>query len=626
VLSIDYELSGLGDLQTSLDAYLDNHLAFAELRTQWITTLAENPEMSSSAVRLLYQQPPGRHLPEERALTLKRIVETAIDDEPDDWTVVLDENESNDAPSVEISLGETFSPGYVLKDRFVLEELLGRGGIGVVYSALDRLAERNNTGTDRVAVKLLREEFRSKPDLLEALQREAMQAQKLSHPNIARVHDLDRDGETCFLIMELLEGVLLRTMFSRLEPSTLSRERAIRIIAGMCRGLAHAHAKGLVHADFKPGNVFVTANDEPKIFDFGFAQDALPLRSNEASLKTRPKVLHAITPAYSSCNRLEGGSPVFSDDVYSLSCVIYELLAGRHPYDRKSSLVVRELNLQPERVVGLTGLQWRTLMTGLKPSRQNRGIEIHDLQEAFARRAPVQADPPVKARSRRSKLIRRAIIAILLGAGLVFGSTQLDTSLISSSLLDLVREPEPVPDTRSTVDIGASDTSTALPTANPEETPDIVLDIGVSGSIASDLMQSDSALTLAPGTDSDPATTEPTVILNGFQLDSAEYVVRENAAALAVQIYRQGDLADPANVEWTTFADSAEPQSDYVSFFRRAVQFAAGEQSKTIFIPIVSDNSPESAENFRIALSRPGNDMVLAEPFTATVTIIDDDI
>jgi vacuolar-type H+-ATPase subunit B/Vma2 len=101
--------------------------------------------------------------------------------------------------------------------------------------------------------------------------------------------------------------------------------------------------------------------------------------------------------------------------------------------------------------------------------------------------------------------------------------------------------------------------------------------------------------------------------------------VREDAAALAVQISRQGDLSGTANVEWTTFAGSAEPQSDYVSYFRRAVRFTTGEEMKTIFIPIVSDDTVEAAENFRIALSRPGNGMVLAEPFTATVTIVDDD-
>jgi hypothetical protein len=84
-------------------------------------------------------------------------------------------------------------------------------------------------------------------------------------------------------------------------------------------------------------------------------------------------------------------------------------------------------------------------------------------------------------------------------------------------------------------------------------------------------------------------------------------------------------LSRRASVEWETVADSAEPQLDYVDFNRRLVQFAAGEATRTIFIPIVSDTTAESDESFQVALSRPGGDMILAEPFTATVTIIDDD-
>ena len=116
------------------------------------------------------------------------------------------------------------------------------------------------------------------------------------------------------------------------------------------------------------------------------------------------------------------------------------------------------------------------------------------------------------------------------------------------------------------------------------------------------------------------------IVVPSFQLDSAEYLVQENATVVAVQISRQGDLSSPASVEWTTFSGSAESQLDYASFFRRQLQFAAGEETKTIFIPIVSDATAESDEDFQVALSTPGGDMILAHPFTATVTIIDDDV
>ena len=120
-------------------------------------------------------------------------------------------------------------------------------------------------------------------------------------------------------------------------------------------------------------------------------------------------------------------------------------------------------------------------------------------------------------------------------------------------------------------------------------------------------------------------TTNPALPTPAFRLGAAEYVVQENSVALAVQIDRQGDLSSPANVEWTTYAGSAESQLDYAGFFRSRVEFAAGEASKTIFVPIVSDNDAENNESFRISLSRPADDMILAQPYSATVVIVDDD-
>ncbi|MDH3533952.1 MAG: serine/threonine protein kinase, partial [Gammaproteobacteria bacterium] len=175
----------------------------------------------------------------------------------------------------------TINPGQVLKNRFVLEELLDRGGIGVVYKARDLLRQSAAAGSDRIALKVLREDFRGEPQLLKSLQREALQSQGLSHPNIVRVYDFHQDGETPFLTMELLDGELLRTTLAKYRPSTMPRARALRIVAGMCSGLAHAHAHGIVHGDFKPGNVFLTARDEAKILDFGLA-DAAPAAGGQA--------------------------------------------------------------------------------------------------------------------------------------------------------------------------------------------------------------------------------------------------------------------------------------------------------------------------------------------------------
>lgn len=677
--------SDLNDLQNSLDAYLDKQLAFSELRTHWIRTLADNPGMRNSAVRLLYQQPSDRYLSEGRALTLKRIVETAIHDDVDDWTVILHEEEDesvvpDDAASEKrpasaerviqshalspftktrvsraINTARTTPvPGDILNDRFVLEEQLGRGGIGIVFKARDQLREETNAGPAEIALKVLSEEFRNSPDMIRSIQRDTLRAQSLSHPNIIRVYDLHHDDENWFLTMELLDGELLKSLLSRSQPSAVPTELALRIISGLCLGLAHAHANGLVHADIKPGNIFLTAGGEPKIFDFGLAQVAAPDSSSTAA-GSRPasKAMRAVTPAYASCNRLEGGAPGFSDDVYSLSCVIYELLAGRHPYDRKSAVVVRELDLQPARCPGLTDLQWRTLATGLRPSREDRTTELFDLKEAFTRRKPSKRPnaPTVETvveKRRRGGTAMFGIAGLLIGAGIMAGMAVLGIQAVPTEFVDRARESALVQNFQSM--LGIEPSGSTLPAAPiPQESPDK----GIQDSIAivdsstptidtlealqSDVVESEPVIVQSNEATSDMqesagAATEklgPSIgtasLTPGFRLGAAEFVVQEDSVALAVQIDRQGDLSTPANVEWTTYAGSAESQLDYAGFFRSRVEFAAGEASKTIFVPIVSDNDAESNESFRISLSRPAGDMILAQPYSATVVIVDDD-
>lgn len=674
----------LNDLQNSLDAYLDKQLAFSELRTHWIKTLADNPGMRNRAVRLLYQQPSDRYLSEGRALTLKRIVETAIHDDTDDWTVILHEEDDSVIPdgttaeerptsTERVVKSHTLSPfakprakkatnmarktpvlGDILSDRFVLEEQLGRGGIGIVFKARDQLREKTNTGPVEVALKVLSEEYRNSPEMIRCMHRETLRAQSLSHPNIIRVHDLHQDGEDWFLTMELLDGELLKTLLSRSKPSAVPTELALRIISGLCLGLAHAHASGLVHADIKPGNVFLTAGGEPKIFDFGLAQvTASNSSATDAGSRPTSKVMQAVTPAYSSCNRLEGGAPGFSDDIYSLSCVIYELLAGRHPYDRKSAVVVRELNLQPARIPGLTDLQWRTLATGLRPSREDRTTEVFDLQEAFTRPTlTIEPSPPaVKTVVEKTRYTRAAVSGItglLVGAGIMAGIGVLGVEAVPSKFVDPAGESKVVQASQSTLDVEQSKSSLGeapIPLGSPDTTTKGGIAIVDSSTPSIDESEALRAGTVEPEPEialvnKGPSDTQASAVAAtetlgpgnaaallppGFRLGAAEYVVQENSVALAAQIARQGDLSSPANVEWTTYAGSAESQLDYAGFFRSLVEFAPGEASKMIFVPIVSDDDAETNESFRISLSRPAGDMILAEPYSATVVIVDDD-
>ena len=645
------------DLQASLDAYFSEQLNFDELRTQWILTLAENPEICSDAIRLLYQQPSNQTLTDDRALALKRVIEASFRGGPDDATVVLEASATTEpvrrvattqAGKTHVRPPRELRPGQILKERFVLEEQLGRGGVGIVFRALDRLRGPAGDGRGKIAVKVLRDEYQANSTLRAALQREALQVQALSHPNIVRVHDFHEDSETRFLTMELVEGELLSAVFSRLRPAALPRGRAMRIIAAMCHGLGYAHERGLVHADFKPGNVILAAGDVPKILDFGLAHAATTEGGPEivSSTGKATKPLQAVTLAYSSCNRLKGGTPEFSDDVYSLSCVIYELLAGRHPYDRKTALVARALNLQPKQINGLTELQWRTLAAGLRPSREDRAAEVNDLQEAFNTTSPLRAlKVPAAQNKRGERASSSSVVRFLFAVTLVSAAAMLFFQFAPAKYVDPIRDSEPIQKLQSTLFDRANESVVIAQQLSPQSfadveiRPDTVTAAPVSPlPLAEEPTEDVNDRVAESDNDHDLINAEAQPVLpeeltpaglstkaRAFELDAAEYFIPESGTALAVQITRQGDVSSAASVEWRTIADSAEPGADYANLGRRLLHFAAGEENKTIFIPIVSDAFVERNEYFRIALRQPGDNTGLAQPYAAIVTIIDDD-
>jgi serine/threonine protein kinase len=264
-------------------------------------------------------------------------------------------------------------PGSIVKDRFVLEEELGRGGMGVVYRARDLRKEEAQDRNPWVALKLLNEEFRRHPESLKALQRESRKAQQLAHANVVAVYDFDRDGGNVFMVMELLEGQSLDRLIRDHEASGVGVERALRITRDLCRAMAYAHEQGVVHSDFKPANAFLTRDGVVKVFDFGIARAAK--RADNVSGSTTlfdPGTLGALTPTYASCEMIEGLEPDPRDDVYAIACVCYELLTGKHPFNRLSAVEARNKGMVAKRPKGLKRHQWRAILHGLEFNREKR--------------------------------------------------------------------------------------------------------------------------------------------------------------------------------------------------------------------------------------------------------------
>jgi len=228
--------------------------------------------------------------------------------------------------------------GGMLRDRFVLDRELGRGGMGAVYRAVDR--RRLDAGSTRpyVALKLLHGEFSAHADALRSLETEARRTMELAHPNIVTVHDFDRDGAHAFIVMELLDGRSLDAVLYD-SPDFAGSPAAFSAIRQILTGLAFAHARGVVHSDLKLANLFFCDDGTVKVLDFGIASAA---RAGEYD----PAALDAMTPAYASPERLRGAPRDPRDDLYGLACIIHLLLTGNHPFGRLSALDAIEQGLE----------------------------------------------------------------------------------------------------------------------------------------------------------------------------------------------------------------------------------------------------------------------------------------
>jgi serine/threonine protein kinase len=285
------------------------------------------------------------------------------------------------------------APGDTIKDRFVLEDIIGKGGMGIVFKARDLRWEEAQDRNPYVAVKVLNEDFKRHPESLKALQRESRKAQNLAHPNVVTVYQFDRDGANVFMVMELLEGEPLDRLIKRHDVGGLPPKTALKYTAHMARALAYAHEQGIVHSDFKPANAYMTRDGTVKVFDFGISRAAK--RSDKVSGSMTlfdPGTLGALTPAYASCEMIEGAEPDPRDDIYALACTFYELLTGKHPFNKQSAVQARDAKMSPAPVPGLSRSQWKGLTRGLAFKREQRSATVMQFLNDISpqKRSPVR--------------------------------------------------------------------------------------------------------------------------------------------------------------------------------------------------------------------------------------------
>ncbi len=437
-----------------------------------------------------------------------------------------------------------------------------------MFKALDQYRSSLPDAQQYVALKAVHRGRDWTEQTIEELRRELHCGQMLSHRNIVNVFELDRDADVVFFTMEFLDGELLGDLIERLRPAAMQRMQAWQLIRQLGAGLGHAHERGVVHGDLRPRNIFVTRDGELRILGFGAAAQA--------------------SPAYASCEKLEGRATDSRDDMYALACICYELLSGTHPFASRPATLARDFGVKAPRPAGLTGGQWRTLQRGLSWHRAGRSMSVPAWIQRLTNGI---AENPWKtpllelkaARTPRPTLHSRAVaasIALLVITGM--GIAQLPATT--------ARRPSDGVATQAAPNSLGAQAPDAMPATEATPQTDVFV-MGARPAIAKDAL--DGITQRNPSVQRSPST----ISVDGYHVNSGNHFVE-------IRVHRNQLQND--SFAWWTEPATARPDVDYVHQAKAILTFPSDRRSTRFYVKLLPDSERSQRGYFYVAIAQPG--------------------
>ena len=525
----------------------------------------------------------------------------------------------------------------VLRNRYRVRGILGHGGMGTVYAAIDEYRLDQADGGQRVAIKVLHTEIIQRPKLLAELRSEFQRLQSLSHPNIVRVHEFDRDDDLTFFTMEQLSGAPLSRVLANHASIPLHRPYALSILHQVGAAVAYAHSRGIVHGDLNPGNIFITDEGEVRVLDFG-ASYRLYHEPTIPDIEELSRTAVA-TPSYSSCEVLQGGPANVRDDIYAMACVSYVLLTGKHPFHGRNALQARAARQTPRRPAGLSSRQWRALRAALRFDREQRPADMQAWLEQLSLESDAAPLPSLAtimspATPRRSSAGWVTGVLIALVAALCWWGVENPQAVsrsgndLRTSALKLWNDVRgdatgdtaaaPIPDEPATEATGP-----AVPTPPPVARPTV----SKPASTAAAAAPTDGAAHVTTGNSAPAATAATAATAPGgaprarIEMAADELEVTPMNSVAAVIVRRRESFRDNVSFTWWTESGTAKPGRDFVPVSARTEYLLSGEREAQLLVPVVADPRRRESRSFYVVIDHPSDGARLGSRTLTMVTI-----